>query len=1148
MVKITPQPKSLEQVLRRIFLQRLFLPVLALIIFLIGLWAYLSLQNLEEQQLRLAASLAESVDGRVEDASRMLLLAVSLAEEDPSTDLDKHLWNVWESYGYFDTLYLLDHDGRVVLITPDDPAQIGLDMSRQPYYLSPARNGVIISSPFISQRTGQPTVYLTSRLGSCNSPCNWENGLAVAELNLEQLQEVIAAKTVESSSASFVIDRFGTPLAHSNQKWAAEQVNLGRLGIVQRGLAGPTSELYFSDGVFILGSAVLLEQVDWLLVIEQPMASVWQPYFVGSIFFLGLTLAVWFLLMWRIGVRLKRHVVIPLSRLGQGAAALASGDFSAGETLVQATGGYSEIQELAADFQRMSQSIQSRQADLQESERKLRGLFDQSYQFIGLLNPDGTLLDANDTALNFVAARREDVIGRPFWETPWWKHDPDEQSRLLEAVHRAAEGKLVRFETTHRDAQGELHNVDISIKPLRDDAGRVVMLIPEGRDITARKNVEEALHASQERLNAIIENMPGVAIQGYTADGRVVFWNKASEIIYGWSEREAVGKTLDDVSRGGVTAQAFLEQLREIERSGRPLGPAEFHYVNKNGRTGTATSVLFAVPSAPGEQLFISADVDITEQKRLESERDRRLAELETINRFSSTLRAADTLDAMLNCLVDEALKAINSEAGAIMLYEPASNELRYVVQRGWFTTLAEPPIKPGEGVAGTVFSSGATHVSTEFLSDPLTRPMALPRIPTGWGGACLPVRTAHETVGVLYVSVELPRQLLDQEIQLLSTLAEIAGNAIHRTRLYEKTEQQLQRIAALRAVDTAITSISDLRVILSVLLEQVVGQLGVHAAGIYLFNQSLRRLEFAAGVGFRRAQPLRSRIPLSEGYAGRAAMSRKLVHIPFLPETGDARAWLRTDEGFVAYFGAPLIAKGQVVGVLEVFHRAPLSITQDWLNFLESLAGQAAIAIDNGRLFDGLQRTNTELALAYDATIEGWSRALDLRDRETEGHTQRVTEMTLALSRLMGIGDADLVHIRRGALLHDIGKMGVPDQILHKPGPLSSEEWNIMQQHPQLGYDMLSSINFLRPALDIPFCHHEKWDSSGYPRGLQGEQIPLAARIFAVVDVWDALRSDRSYRPAWDTQKTTTYIQEQSGCHFDPRVAEVFLRMVEAG
>ena len=187
----------------------------------------------------------------------------------------------------------------------------------------------------------------------------------------------------------------------------------------------------------------------------------------------------------------------------------------------------------------------------------------------------------------------------------------------------------------------------------------------------------------------------------------------------------------------------------------------------------------------------------------------------------------------------------------------------------------------------------------------------------------------------------------------------------------------------------------------------------------------------------------------------------------------------------------------------------------------------------------------NYELSQAYDGTIEGWSRALDLRDHETEGHSQRVTEMTVTLAELFGMSPEELVHVRRGALLHDIGKMGVPDAILLKPGPLTEEEWVVMRRHPTYAQEMLSEVAFVRPALEIPFCHHEKWDGTGYPSGLAGEDIPLAARLFAIVDVWDALRSDRPYRRAWSIGRTRKHIASLTGTHFDPRVVEVFLRDV---
>jgi len=192
------------------------------------------------------------------------------------------------------------------------------------------------------------------------------------------------------------------------------------------------------------------------------------------------------------------------------------------------------------------------------------------------------------------------------------------------------------------------------------------------------------------------------------------------------------------------------------------------------------------------------------------------------------------------------------------------------------------------------------------------------------------------------------------------------------------------------------------------------------------------------------------------------------------------------------------------------------------------------------------LEQAHLQLLAAYDATVEGWSRAMDLRDREASGHTERVTDTTLRLAKMMNVDRELLLHIRRGARLHDIGKLGIADAILFKTDKLTDEEWESLKKHPQYAHDMIAPIEYLQPALDIPYCHHEKWDGTGYPRGLKGEEIPLAARIFAVVDVWDCLTSDRPYRPAWDEQKALAYMREQSGGHFDPKIVDLFLNMLE--
>jgi PAS domain S-box-containing protein len=371
---------------------------------------------------------------------------------------------------------------------------------------------------------------------------------------------------------------------------------------------------------------------------------------------------------------------------------------------------------------------------------------------------------------------------------------------------------------------------------------------------------------------------------------------------------------------------------------------------------------------------------------------------------------------------------------------------------------------------------------------------------------------------------------------------ARILGTAqdITERKLAEiQIRQQIARLTALRKIDQAITSSFDLYVTLNILLLQTLEQLGMDAADILLLNPDGVTLRYAAGQGFRKTPFGNATVSLKDTLAGQAVLTRQLIQILNLkdqPHVG------QLPEEFICYFSVPLITKNRVNGVLEVYHRTAFQPQAEWIDFLEALAGQAAIAVDNAMLFENLQRSNLELELAYNATIEGWSRALDLRDRETEGHTKRVTEMTMRMARIMNIPEEKFIHIHRGGLLHDIGKMGVPDSILLKPAQLTDEERDIMRQHPKLAYHWLSPITFLRQALEIPYCHHEKWNGTGYPRGLKGEEIPIAARIFAIVDVWDALTNDRPYRSKWDKDRTIEYMRGQGGIHFDPNILDIFL------
>ncbi|MBI4857493.1 MAG: PAS domain S-box protein [Acetobacterium woodii] len=372
------------------------------------------------------------------------------------------------------------------------------------------------------------------------------------------------------------------------------------------------------------------------------------------------------------------------------------------------------------------------------------------------------------------------------------------------------------------------------------------------------------------------------------------------------------------------------------------------------------------------------------------------------------------------------------------------------------------------------------------------------------------------------------------------------ARDITNRIESEKKINLQLKRLRGLRTIDLMITSNIDLYSTMEVILDETMIQLNVDAAAILLFDENTRTLEYIAKSGFRSIPDKIRAIRLGDDFASQVIAEKSTVHIANIPDSHiDIGEKLRlVNESFIEYYGVPLISNGLTIGVMEIYNRSQINNEADWQEYLETLAGQVAIAAIDAKLFEDVRRSNSELKIAYDATIEGWSRAMDLRDKDTEGHSLRVTDMTIKLAIAAEMKKEQISHMRRGALLHDIGKLGIPDSILLKPGKLSTEEWSIMRMHPQFAYEMLSPIDYLKPALEIPYCHHEKWDGSGYPQGLKGEDIPLSARLFAIVDVWDALHSDRPYRLGWADKDVLAYIKKETGTHFDPKAVELFFQV----
>ena len=779
------------------------------------------------------------------------------------------------------------------------------------------------------------------------------------------------------------------------------------------------------------------------------------------------------------------------------------------------------------------------QAARQQLESSYQLLFANSPLPMWMYDPHSLqFVEVNEAAIAAYGYSREEFLGMRITDI----RPPEDVAALERSLAANHDDYQPGQSWRHVWKDGSVREVELAAHSLAI-GGRALRLVVV-HDVTQHKRTEIELAYERNMLRTVIDIVPDFIYAKDTAS-RFTLTNRASAASFGLTPEEVLGKT-DFELHPPELAEQFLSDEQMVLKSGEPLVDRE-EMMYEDGQERWQLTTTVPLRDSAGQVTGIAGISRNITQRRQHAR------ELETVAAISAAVRTAQTLDELLAVWLDQTLAAMHATGGSIWLYDPPTNTLRPALLRGWrapagaeAAALAAPAslVGPNLGIAGYVFTTRQPYISAKFDGDPRSSGRWRGQMPPG-GGAAIPIPVGNDVIGTFVVNTPLGRSLSEADIHLFSTLAEIAGSAIQRTRFLEQMQQRLSQLDALRAIDQAITASLDLNLTLTVFLDQVVTQLRVDAADVLLLEAGEQMLRYAAGRGFRTREFQQVRTRVGEGRAGRAVLERQIV-VSDLNDLrpGSKRTGQLGGEGFKSYVGVPLIAKGQVLGALEIFNRSPLQPAPEWMSFLRALAGQAALALDNAALFSGLQRSNTDLQLAYDATIEGWSRALDLRDKETEGHSQRVTQLSELLAVALGTPEDQLVQIRWGALLHDIGKMGVPDHILMKPGPLSDDEWTIMRQHPTFAYEMLAPIRYLRQALVIPYCHHEKWDGSGYPRGIKGEQIPLPARIFAVVDVWDALCSDRPYRRAWPVDKVREYLRAQAGSHFDPEAVEAFLQL----
>ncbi len=779
---------------------------------------------------------------------------------------------------------------------------------------------------------------------------------------------------------------------------------------------------------------------------------------------------------------------------------------------------------------------------LVEREKKYRAIFENANDamYLHKLTAEGMpglFIEVNDVACEMLGYTKEEFASMSTRDID----DPEAAAKVPEIMDALLTQGEATFEMQHVTKQGDKVPVEISSHLFSLNNQRVVLSI--ARDITERKEAERALKESEEKYRRFFQTSQDCVFIT-TREGRWLEMNQAAVDLFGYESKEELARV--NVRDLYANPEYRKEHLKVIVSKGFSKDyPVKLRKKDGSIIHARISSTLYY---QDGEHVGYQGTIrDVTDMVQYIEEIKRKSDQLNAVREIGLELVSELDVDELLEDVVIHAVNLMDGTGGSFNILDPDRQVLKMDVHKGYKSLPEDTTIKRGEGLIGQVWAKRENISIEDYAAWEDHVPQWVDHI--GHRAMIgIPVKWGEEILGVLEINREPKKPFSDEDVWLLEMFANQAAAAIRNAKIFDHAEQRLSRLRSLRQIDQTISGSLDLKTTLDVLIDRLIQNLEVDAGTILLYRPPLNTLEYVTGSGFRSEALRQTKLRIGECHAGRAALERKIVHIPdlTLETVRFERAKLIRQEDFVAYFGVPLIAKGEIVGVLEVFHRNSLDPSPEWIDFLKTLAGQAAIAIDHLNLFNDLERSNIDLIRAYNEVIEGWARALELRDQETEGHSRRVEELTLAIARELGIDEEELAHVRHGALLHDIGKMGVSDQILKKPGKLTEDEWEIMKKHPIFAYDLLSPFDHLKPALDIPYCHHEKWDGSGYPRGLRGEEIPLSARIFAVVDVWDALRSDRPYRDAWSDEKALAYIKEQSGKHFDPQVVQIFLNVIQ--
>lgn len=757
---------------------------------------------------------------------------------------------------------------------------------------------------------------------------------------------------------------------------------------------------------------------------------------------------------------------------------------------------------------------------LKQREAYFRALIENSAEGVAILDANGIVVYIAPSEERLTGYSPNEIQGQSAFQYMHPQDVPKVLEIFAEGVSTPGAVRTTEYRLQRKD--GEWRYFEITGHNMLDDP-YINGIVTNYRDVTERKIAEQAVKESQSRLEAVVST----ALNGIiTIDSNhcIVLFNPSAERIFGYSSSEVMSQPLEMLipDRYHHSHGSHVKKYGASGSTARKKGLLDSLYGRRANGEEFPMEAFISRSEVSGQKFFTVIFQDITERRQAED-----------------ALRASERKFRALAENIPSVVYQCNNDDKYTFIYLNDSIEQLTGYPKSDF-------------LAGQVNFVDLYHPEDRKL---IQFPLSINGGRVNQQPFHITYRIQHKSGSWVWVD-EWGTGVLDLHGKV-QYLEGVMIDITERKRSEEELHRHAMELETLAAATSALRTAQYVTDMVPILARQALRAVNGSYASIFLLapetGEFVSRGWYSVDTPFNNYMPEESHLRHfpDSGITGHVAstgeiyMSENIQNDPIILILDGERERLKDVHSSVSL---PLRAQEKIIGVMHIWCTEHRVFTDTETRLLTALAETASTAIHRAMLFEKTQKHAEELALAYDNTLAGWARALELRDELTEGHTRRVTDLTIKLARALHIPENEIVHIRRGALLHDIGKMGIPDSILHKPGPFTAQERTIMQQHTQYARDMLTSISFLKPALDIPYCHHEHWDGAGYPRGLKGEEIPLAARIFSIVDVWDALTSDRPYRQAWSKEKTYEYILERSGKQFDPQIIDVFFPLVMDG